>query len=103
MKKVLERPDHAKTREWMFSWEERALRRGRRQGRATGLEQGREQGRELGLLAGQKRSLKTILRKRFPDVPNVVLDRIEEIDSPDRLESLQSDALDADAWETLGL
>ena len=91
MATLLERPEQEKTREWMTTWEEQ------------GLVRGLVKGREEGLLAGQRRALAVILRKRFPNVPATVLDAVERIESSDRLEALQNEAFEVGSWEALGL
>lgn len=83
---------------WFDEAERKGLEQGLRKGLKQGLEQGREQGLEQGLeqgaLSGQRLVLKRLLTRRFGELSDAVLQRLEQANS-DQLECWADRLLDA--------
>lgn len=71
--------------------------------RAEGWREGKKEGRREGMERGAQKMLLRLLTQRFGRLPVGVRQRIEEIDSVDRLIRLAERVLTAHSLEDLGL
>ncbi len=84
----------------MKQWYDQRYERGIQQGLVQGLEKGIEKGIEQGLLAGEARVLERLLQRRFGNMPDWVLSRLNQADAV-MLEDLAERLLDAPSLESL--
>jgi hypothetical protein len=75
------------------------IEKGFQQGLERGLAQGIEQGVELGAVQARRQDILRILRRRYPEVPESVVERIGQITDPERLSTLLDSATDAESLD----
>ena len=66
---------------------------GREQGREEGREQGREAGREEGILRSSREDVIAVLDVRFRDIPNDLLEAIDQVEDATVLKTLLREAI----------
>ncbi len=95
-------------RTWIERWRKEGLEMGREEGlemgREEGLEMGREEGREEGIHLGEHQALSSLTfrqtRRRFPEVDNATVERIQALPNQ-RLEEFGEALLDFGSLEDL--
>jgi hypothetical protein len=78
---------------------EKGFQQGLERGLAQGIEQGIEQGVELGAVQARQQDILRILRRRYPEVPESMVGRIEQLTDPERLSALLDSATDAESLD----
>ena len=73
------------------------------QGKAEGIEQGKAEGIEQGETKAKRDSVIKLLTHQFPDVSDVVVEAIHEIEEPSRLDTLFDQILSATSFEDIDL
>ena len=68
-----------------------------------GLERGLVQGREQGRHEGMRTMLYRLLERRFGALPRRLIESLERLDEPDRLQKLADQILDAKSLDDLDL
>ena len=74
---------------------EKGFQQGLEQGVAQGIVQGLEQGVERGAVLARQEDILRILRRRYPTVPESVLNQIRQITDPEQLSAVLDSATDA--------
>lgn len=74
-----------------------------REGREEGLEDGRQEGRDEGRLITGRELLRLLLEKRFGELPDDLVARIENVTDADRLEACIVSVLDVQSPDEIDL
>jgi hypothetical protein len=75
------------------------IEKGFQQGLERGLAQGIEQGVELGAVQARQQDILRILRRRYPEVSESVVARIEQVTDSERLSALLDSATDVESLD----
>jgi flagellar biosynthesis/type III secretory pathway protein FliH len=91
----------------LSTYEVRGIKKGLEQGIIQGIERGKVEGKREGIVEGivegKRDALLLLLRHKFGDIPNNVMDRVARINSLEELDAIISKAFDAESLEALGI